>query len=210
MSITGISSTAFSQYPLDNVSKTVRQDFQQLGQDLKAGNLSDARHDFTTLRRDLLTQTAQTPDGVNNNYLQRIRDNGQSPLFQDLNQLRQDLTSGNLSAAQQAYTALKTDVVGNQPHPEPPLSAPPVSTIGGGHQPEPPLSAPPVTVTPISIIGGHHPEPPITQPPVSTIGGGHQTEPPLMAPPVTLPPISIIAGHDPEPPLLSPPLSTIA
>lgn len=191
MSITGISSTALSQYPLNNVSKTVRQDFQQLGQDLKSGDLSDARHDFTTLRRDLLTQTAQTPDGVHNNHLLRIRDNDQGPLFQDLNQLRQDLTSGNLSAAQQAYTALKTDVVGNQsrlgpPVSEPPVSQPPVSTIGGGHQAEPPLIGPHVTLPP--TIGPYYTEPPLLQSPVSTTGTGYWTGPATTEPFATLPP----------------------
>jgi hypothetical protein len=66
-----------------------KQEFQQLGQDLQAGNLSAAQADFVTLQQLGLqgpsTSTAQSS----------------SPLAQAFKQLSQDLSSGNLSAAQQ-------------------------------------------------------------------------------------------------------------
>ena len=59
MSIVGIlASSALSLLTpsAQNPTKTLKQDFQQLGQDLKSGNLSAAQSDFTALQ-----QTSQHP-----------------------------------------------------------------------------------------------------------------------------------------------------
>lgn len=87
----------------------VSQTISQLGQDLKAGNLSAAQSDFATLRQDL-----QQLGGISTQ--RRHHHHGLSPssgepsgpatLFGDLSQ---ELQSGNLAAAQQTYSALQQD-----------------------------------------------------------------------------------------------------
>jgi soluble cytochrome b562 len=97
MSVAGISSSSISslsQY--QNQFQKVRQEFQQLGQDLQAGNLSAAQSDFTTLQQ-LTGQKASTSQ------------NGNS-ISQDFAQLGQDLQAGNLTAAQKDFSAITQDV----------------------------------------------------------------------------------------------------
>jgi murein L,D-transpeptidase YcbB/YkuD len=97
MSVSGISNN-----PVDFLSKSIqnnmqqfKQEFQQLGQDLQAGNLSAAQADFVTLKQvgpqGLSTTTAQSS----------------SPLAQAFQKLGQDLASGNISAAAQDYTKIQ-------------------------------------------------------------------------------------------------------
>jgi hypothetical protein len=72
------------------------QDFQQLGQDLKSGNLPAAQNDFATLQQlDPLTAPASSTQG--------------NPIAQAFGQLSQDLQSGNLPAAQQDFTTIQQD-----------------------------------------------------------------------------------------------------
>ena len=152
MSITGIPSSTFYQNPLD-ASKLLQQDFKQIGQDLKSGNLAAAQQDFFTLKNDLQTQTSSSLHHIHNNHILSVGAGNltdQNSLLQELNQLGQTLSSGNLSAAQQAYAALQTQS--------------PVTTIGGHHT-EPPVYQPPVT----TIGGRHYMEPPVPGNPVSTI-----------------------------------------
>ena len=68
-----------------------RTEFQQLGQDLQSGNLTQAQSDFATLSQNF-------PGGSNN------------PVAQAFSQLGQDLKAGNLQAAQQDYANLEQDV----------------------------------------------------------------------------------------------------
>jgi outer membrane protein assembly factor BamD (BamD/ComL family) len=74
--------------------RKVRSEFDQLGQDLKSGNLSQAQADFATLKKDL----PQGPQSAT------------SPLGQDFSALSQALQSGNVASAQQAFTTLQTDL----------------------------------------------------------------------------------------------------
>ena len=129
--IAGISSQIWSQY------QQVQSQFKQLGQDLKAGDLTKAQTDFVTL-----SQSAASQLGSNGSVSQALTSIGQalqsgnlssaqqafsslmqaSPtavhhhshvppvagaLSQGLNQLGQALQSGNLSAAQQAFAAMQ-------------------------------------------------------------------------------------------------------
>ena len=72
------------------------QDFQQLGQDLKSGNLSAAQTDFATLQQlDPLAAPTASAQG--------------NPIAQAFGQLSQDLGAGNLSAAQQDFTTIQQD-----------------------------------------------------------------------------------------------------
>lgn len=73
----------------------VQQDFQQLGQDLQAGNLSQAQQDYTTLTAALPSDQQQS-----NN----------SPIAQAFTQLGQALQSGDLSTAQQAFSTIQQDI----------------------------------------------------------------------------------------------------
>ncbi|MGP0018077.1 MAG: hypothetical protein ACLPHP_05880 [Candidatus Sulfotelmatobacter sp.] len=82
---------------LQNKLRQFQQEFQQLGTDLQAGNLSAAQQDFSTLPASA-TQSSSTSSTASSN-----------PIVQAFNQLAQDLQSGNLSAAQQDYGTLKQD-----------------------------------------------------------------------------------------------------
>jgi outer membrane protein assembly factor BamD (BamD/ComL family) len=98
MSVSGISSSSFLDYEgqsVQNNRQQAQQEFQQLGQDLQAGNLSAAQSDFATLQQ-LVPQNNENAAAQNNN-----------PLAQAFSQLAQDLQSGNLSAAQQDFTSIQ-------------------------------------------------------------------------------------------------------
>jgi hypothetical protein len=105
MSVSGISSSSFLNYSTQSSQtqmQKLRQEFQQLGADLQAGNLSAAQADFTTLQQ---AQTSSSSSSAQSN-------NRISQLF---NQLSQDLKSGNLSAAQQDYSAIQQDFQNQNP-----------------------------------------------------------------------------------------------
>ncbi|HEY6337065.1 MAG TPA: hypothetical protein VIW68_01090 [Candidatus Sulfotelmatobacter sp.] len=66
----------------------LRQQFQQLGQDLQSGSLSAAQSDFATLQQEA-SLTAASPTTL-----------GKDPITQALNQLRTQLQSGDLAGPQ--------------------------------------------------------------------------------------------------------------
>lgn len=77
----------------------LKTEFQQLGQDLQSGNLTQAQKDYATLSQNLpgLSQAQ----------------NSANPFVQAFNQLGQDLQSGNLQAAQSDYTNVQQDAQQN-------------------------------------------------------------------------------------------------
>ena len=90
MSVVGIASTALSQ--LGNIQSKfqgVQSEFKTLGQDLQAGNLTQAQTDFVTLSQSVTSQLSST-----------------SPFAKAFNAVGQALQSGDLSAAQQAFAAI--------------------------------------------------------------------------------------------------------
>jgi len=96
MSISGISANSYLSQRLQTwqaKTQTIQSEFQQLGQDLQSGNLSQAQSDFKTLSQNL-------PSSVQ----------GNSTLSQAFSSLGTALQSGNVSAAQKAYTTLQLDV----------------------------------------------------------------------------------------------------
>jgi hypothetical protein len=98
MSITSIASSLFQPSITQNVQNKFQQiqsEFQQLGQDLKAGNLSQAQQDFATLTQNL-------PGGQ--------QQNATGPLARAFSLLGQDLKAGNLLAAQRDFTTIQQDV----------------------------------------------------------------------------------------------------
>jgi len=94
MSVNGISSSSVyqSNSAQNYYSKfdQIKGVFQKLGQDLQAGNLSQAQQDFTSLSQSI------SPAQPNTN----------SPVSQAFATLGQDLQSGSLSGAQQDYSKL--------------------------------------------------------------------------------------------------------
>jgi hypothetical protein len=94
MSITNIASSILSALSGSQNNQSgfgqINSEFQQLGQDLQAGNLTQAQQDFTTLSQSLTGETQTSSAAASNTP---------SPLAQAINQLGQDLQSGNLAAA---------------------------------------------------------------------------------------------------------------
>src|SRR5271169_159009 len=111
MSISGIANTALSSLLTATQSaqsgsgqgkfQQVQSEFQQLGQDLQAGNLTQAQQDFATLSQNFPnaqsgTTTSATASGGN-------------PIAQAFTALAQDLQNGNISGAQQDYATIQQD-----------------------------------------------------------------------------------------------------
>ncbi len=104
MSVSGISSSSFSDYGAQSVQKDqAEQEFRQLGQDLESGNLSAAQSDFSTLQQ-LTSQSATASSASTSTSSQ-----SNNPIAQAFNQLATDLKSGNLSAAQQDFAQIQQD-----------------------------------------------------------------------------------------------------
>jgi outer membrane protein assembly factor BamD (BamD/ComL family) len=100
MSVSGISASnlfSYNNQSVQNQRQQIRQDFQQLGQDLQSGNLSAAQSDFATLQQLFPNQSSASSTQNNN------------PIEQAFNQLSQDLQAGNISAAQQDYSTIQKD-----------------------------------------------------------------------------------------------------
>ena len=89
MSVAGISSSLFNYTPqsVQNNFQQFQKEFQQLGQDLQSGNLTQAQQDYATLSQNLPNTGSAAA----------------SPVLQALAQLGQDLNAGNLQAARQDY-----------------------------------------------------------------------------------------------------------
>ena len=92
-----------------NITNSVSQLFDQLGKDLASGNVSSAQDDFN----DIMKAVQSSGPSVHHH---RHHHGGGGASLQtssvqtDLNTLGQALQSGNLAAAQQAYTSVQTDL----------------------------------------------------------------------------------------------------
>jgi hypothetical protein len=107
MSVIGILGSnlfAGSSSPAQNKFQQIQQGFQQLGQDLQSGNLSQAQSEFSTFEQ-LLPNQLQTTTSTSQSGSQST-----SPVAQAISQLGQDLNSGNLTAAQSDFTTLQQDL----------------------------------------------------------------------------------------------------
>ena len=86
----------------------VSRALSQVAQDLQSGNLAAAQSDFAGLEQNLQQRTA-----VYRHHSHSAGSHaGISQMRQLFSQLGQALQSGNLSAAQQAYATLQTDLPG--------------------------------------------------------------------------------------------------
>ncbi len=84
-------------------NSSVAQDFCQLGTDLQAGNTSAAQQDYVQIQHDV----SATAAGTVHHHHHHGGGSESNGLNQILQQLGQELQSGNLSGAQQAYTVLQ-------------------------------------------------------------------------------------------------------
>jgi outer membrane protein assembly factor BamD (BamD/ComL family) len=115
MSISAISSinNGYEQtQSVQNNQQLFQQEFQQLGQDLTSGKLSAAQQDYAKLQQDSPTAVKSLihhrhPHRMGGGSGSNSDSNDVSQLFSELGQ---DLQSGNVSAAQQAYSSLLQDV----------------------------------------------------------------------------------------------------
>ena len=92
-----------------NITNSVSQLFDQLGKDLASGNVSSAQDDFNDIMK------AVQSSGPSAHHHHHHHSGGgaslqTSSVQTDLNTLGQALQSGNLAAAQQAYTSVQTDL----------------------------------------------------------------------------------------------------
>jgi outer membrane protein assembly factor BamD (BamD/ComL family) len=118
MSIIGIlSSNLFSAGAAQNTQSSqnapptfqqIKTEFQQLGQDLQSGNLTQAQSDFATLSQNLSNASQNT--AAANTAATTAATTSTNPVVQAFAQLGQDLQSGNLQGAQQDFTNLQQDL----------------------------------------------------------------------------------------------------
>ena len=99
LSVGAILSSTLFQVPRggQNNVQNRKSEFQQLGQDLQAGNLTAAQKDYAAL-------TQNAPAGTQGNT------NNANAINQAFGALGQALQSGNLTAAQQDYATVQEDV----------------------------------------------------------------------------------------------------
>ena len=93
----------------------VVQAFAKLGQDLQSGNLQAAQQDFATIQQDSSQNAAQVSGHHHHHHSVESSSNSSSSqqsgsLAQEFAQLANSLQSGNLSAAQSAFSTLQNDI----------------------------------------------------------------------------------------------------
>ena len=103
MSVPGIIGSAVSSNPITSQYRLTNSEFQQLGQDLAAGNLSSAQSDFAILQQ-AFGQTSSTSSSS------ASASSTSNPVAQAFQQLSSDLKSGNLTGAQKDYLTIQQDL----------------------------------------------------------------------------------------------------
>jgi outer membrane protein assembly factor BamD (BamD/ComL family) len=103
-SLTSSQQSTFLQPPSGS---PIAQSLNQLSQDLQSGNLSGAQADYKAIQQDFQSQSLRGHAHHHHHGEGASQSNPLSQLFQ---QLGQSLQSGNLSAAQQAYSTLAQDL----------------------------------------------------------------------------------------------------
>jgi outer membrane protein assembly factor BamD (BamD/ComL family) len=103
MSLTGIAASSIFQFlnpsTTQSNAQNFQKEFQQLGQDLSSGNLSQAQADFQALQPSVQPASSTTNTQTSS-----------SSLSSAFTQLGQALSSGNLSTAQQDYSTVQQDL----------------------------------------------------------------------------------------------------
>ena len=85
----------------------IAQAFSQLGKDLQSGNLSAAQQDFSNIQQGTQSQGAPSHGHHRHHHGGGAGSGQQSNIAQEFAQLGRDLQAGNVSAAQQAYSAVQ-------------------------------------------------------------------------------------------------------
>ena len=85
----------------------IKEQFQQLGQDLQSGNLTQAQTDYATLSKEFPGTNQAATTAATTASTTGTTTAGTPSVAQQFAQLGQDLQSGNLQAAQQDYTNLQ-------------------------------------------------------------------------------------------------------
>jgi len=88
-------------------SNPIVQAFNQLAKDLQSGNTSAAQQDYKTIQQDFQNQATQGHH--HHHHHGGGGGSGASAISQLMNQLGQELQSGNVSTAQQTYNSLLQD-----------------------------------------------------------------------------------------------------
>jgi hypothetical protein len=126
---------AFSQLASStSTSNLVAQSFKQLASDVQSGNISASQKDLSTLQQDLQSQSgAESTQRLHHNHRMRYPGTGPDGIRtpQGASQPGQTLTTGSLSAVQQAY-AVQGETA--------------LSAISGLNQAEPPVSGSPLSL----------------------------------------------------------------
>jgi hypothetical protein len=91
-------------------SNPISQTFQQLSTDLQSGNLTAAQQDYSNLQQDFQNQASSHMQRSHHHHHSGGSSDASSQMSQILAQLGQDLQSGDLTTAQQAYTTLQQDL----------------------------------------------------------------------------------------------------
>lgn len=86
------------------------QAFNQLSTDLKSGNTTAAQQDYATIQQDFQNQGTQSQGAHSHHHHHGGGGSQENAISQMFQQLGQDLQSGQLSAAQQAYGSLQQDL----------------------------------------------------------------------------------------------------
>jgi len=106
VSVSAVSSnSSLSQTDSSSVLNQLKQDFKQLANALQSGNLTGAQKAFKALQQ--LVQGSQSGSQSSGG---QPATTGNNPLQNDFAALGQALSSGNLSAAQSAFSQLQTDM----------------------------------------------------------------------------------------------------
>ena len=95
-----------------NSSNPLTTAMQQLATDLQSGNLTGAQQDYATVKQDMQQQGMSEMGGHHHHHHAHAgsaQDSSQNPIQQLFAQLGQSLQSGNVSAAQSAYSSLQAD-----------------------------------------------------------------------------------------------------
>ena len=94
-------------------TNTIAQAFNQLSTDLQAGNITASQQDYANLQQDFQSQGTQSQGTQMHHHHHHHGGGGgsqENSITQMFQQLGQDLQSGQLSAAQQAYGSLQQDL----------------------------------------------------------------------------------------------------
>ncbi|HEY1464121.1 MAG TPA: hypothetical protein VGF44_11955 [Terriglobales bacterium] len=90
-------------------SNPISQAFGQLSQDLQSGNVSAAQQAYASIQQDMQAQGSHMRHHHHPSSGEATNSTQQNPVAQLFSELGQDLQSGNVSAAQQAYSSMQQD-----------------------------------------------------------------------------------------------------